>query len=48
MGVGVSVGKSADVGVGVSVGKSADVGVGVGNRCEDETSGTNTGEVVTC
>ena len=44
MGVGVSVGKSADVGVGVSVGKSADVGVGVGNGGED----ANTGEVVTC
>ena len=34
--------------MGVSVGKSADVGVGVGNGGEDETSGTNTGEVVTC
>ena len=34
------------MGVGVSVGKSADVGVGNGG--EDETSGTNTGEVVTC
>lgn len=36
------------VGVGVSSGKSEETGVGVRNGDGDETSGTNTGEVVAC